>query len=146
MGRGCCASCIRRCRKPSAARYNSLARSQYGDPISKKLQLRRNPLETQLNMVGKSARTRLPLASLGRLTLLALVGLALCLAYLQAAIIGTLIPPLAVFAAISLLMAGIVGFGWRWAPALGALWSIFIIVGNSEGIFYNFAHPNNAQQ
>src|SRR5262249_9884412 len=105
-----------------------------------------NPMETPLTITGKSAPTRLPLASLGRLTLLALVGLALCLAYLQAAIIGALIPPLAVFAVISLLLAGIVGIGWRWAPALGALWSIFIIVGNSEDIIYNFAHPNNTQQ
>src|SRR5262245_38326656 len=103
-------------------------------------------METQLKMAVKSARTRLPPASLGRLTLLALVGLALSLAYLQAAIIGALIPPLAVFAVISLLLAGIVGVGWRWAPALGALWSIFIIVGNSEAIAYNFAHPNNAHQ
>src|SRR5262245_26100956 len=103
-------------------------------------------METPLIMTGKSAHTRLPLASLGKLTLIALVGLALCLTYLQAAIIGTLIPPLAIFTAISLLIAGIVGIGWRWAPALGALWSIFMIVGNSEDIIYNFAHPSNAHQ
>src|SRR5262245_50477570 len=103
-------------------------------------------METPLIMTGKSAHTRLPLASLGKLTLIALVGLALCLTYLQAAIIGALIPPLAVFTVISLLIAGIVGIGWRWAPALGTLWSIFIMVGNSEATIYNLAHPNNTHQ
>jgi heme/copper-type cytochrome/quinol oxidase subunit 2 len=103
-------------------------------------------METPLIMTDKSAPTRLLPATLGKLTLIALVGLALCLAYLQAAIIGALIPPLAVFAVVSLVVAGVVGIGWRWAPALGALWSAFIIVGNSEAIAYNFAHPNNTHQ
>jgi heme/copper-type cytochrome/quinol oxidase subunit 2 len=97
-------------------------------------------------MDRKSARTRTPLAALGKLTLIGLVGLGLCLAYLQAAIIGMLIPPLAVFTVVSLVIAGVVGTGWRWAPALGTLWSIFIIVGNTEEITYNLAHPNNTQQ
>ena len=101
-------------------------------------------METPLIMARTSART--PLAALGKLTLVALVGLALCLAYLQAAIIGMLIPPLAVFTVISLLVAGIVATGWRWAPALGTLWSIFLIAGNNQEFSYNLAHPSNTQE
>jgi hypothetical protein len=103
-------------------------------------------MATPLTIAGTSARTRLPLATLGKLTLIALLGLALCLAYLQAAIIGALIPPLAVFTVVSLLVAGLVGIGWRWTPALGALWSAFLIDGNSADVIYNFAHPNHTHQ
>jgi hypothetical protein len=63
----------------------------------------------ETTMERQRARTRQPLAALGKATVAALVGLALCLTYLQVAIIGALIPPLAVFAVVSLVVAGIVG-------------------------------------
>jgi len=86
-------------------------------------------------------RTRLPLTALDKLTVVGLVGLALALIYLQAAMSGRLIPPLAVFTVISLVVAGVVMVGWRWAPLLGALWSIFMVVGTSDNIAYSLTHP-----
>ncbi|MGH2543276.1 MAG: hypothetical protein ACRDIB_10775, partial [Ardenticatenaceae bacterium] len=84
------------------------------------------------------------LAGLGKATAGALVGIALTFIYLQAAIIGMVIPPLAVFTGISLLLAAIVATGWRWAPLLGVLWGIFMIVGNMENITYEFTHPQSS--
>ncbi|HEY3230215.1 MAG TPA: cupredoxin domain-containing protein [Roseiflexaceae bacterium] len=86
-------------------------------------------------------RNRLPLAALGKLSVAGLVGLALALIYLQAAMIGTLVPPLAVFTVISLVVTGVVMVGWRWAPLLGALWSILMVVGNTDNIVYSLTHP-----
>jgi hypothetical protein len=77
------------------------------------------------------SRARTPLAALGKLTVVGVVGIGLALIYLQAAMIGMIIPPLAVFTVISFVIAGVVAVGWRWAPLLGALWSVFIMVGNS---------------
>jgi len=89
----------------------------------------------------RRTRDRMPLAALGKLTVAGLVGLALALIYLQAAMIGRLIPPLAVFTVISLVVAGVVMVGWRWAPLLGALWSIFMVVGNTDNSIYSLTHP-----
>ncbi|MEO7908488.1 MAG: cupredoxin domain-containing protein [Roseiflexaceae bacterium] len=93
-----------------------------------------------------STRARRPLAALGKLTVVALIGLGLCLAYLQVAIIGMIIPPLAVFVALSLVIAGVVAIGWRWAPALGALWCGFIVAGNAQDLSYNLAHPASTHE
>jgi plastocyanin len=85
--------------------------------------------------------TRKPVSTLTKLTVVALVGLGLGLVYLQAFMIGMVIPPLAVFTVISLVIAGINLIGWRWTPLLGALWSVFLVVGNSSNIVYNLNHP-----
>jgi heme/copper-type cytochrome/quinol oxidase subunit 2 len=98
-------------------------------------------METPLTMPRSFART--PLATLGRLTVAALVGLALCFIYLQAVMIGMVIPPLAVFGVISLIVAGVVAMGWRWTPLLGALWGGFMIAGNSDTLVYNLTHPSD---
>src|SRR5262245_21591926 len=86
-------------------------------------------------------RDRLPLTVLGKLTVAGLVGLALALIYLQAAMIGRLIPPLAIFTVISLVVAGLVVVGWRWVPLLGALWCIFMVIGTSNNTVYSLTHP-----
>jgi hypothetical protein len=49
----------------------------------------------QTPMAVTRTHNRLPLAALGKLTVAGLVGLALALIHLQAAMIGTLVPPLA---------------------------------------------------
>src|SRR3954467_8530529 len=90
-------------------------------------------------------RARTPLAALGKLTVLGVVGIGLALIYLQVAMIGMIIPPLAVFAVISFVVAGMVGVGWRWAPLLGPLWSVFIIAGNSTEITYNLRHATEVR-
>ena len=85
--------------------------------------------------------TRKPLPATGKLAVLGLIGLASAFIYLQAILIGMLIPPLAIFAVISLVVAGIVALGWHWAPLLGALWSAFLVVGNTREIGYSLSHP-----
>jgi plastocyanin len=96
-------------------------------------------------MIVTRSRTRTPLAALGKLTVVGVSGIGLALIYLQAAMIGMLIPPLAVFAVISFVVAGVVLGGWRWVPLLGALWSVFIIAGNSTEIAYNLSHPTEVR-
>jgi plastocyanin len=64
---------------------------------------------------------RRPLAGLGRLTVGALIGVALLIAGFMALAIGEFEPILAGIAAVPLIAAGVVALGWRWAPLLGAL-------------------------
>jgi plastocyanin len=90
-------------------------------------------------------RARTPLAALGKLTALGVVGIGLAFIYLQAARIGMIIPPLAVFSVISFVVAGVVAMGWRWAPLLGALWSVLIVAGNSAEIIHSMSHPADVQ-
>jgi plastocyanin len=94
-------------------------------------------------MTVTRSRTRTPLAALGKLTVVGLVGIGLSLIYLQAVRIGMIIPPLAVFTVISFVIAGVVWAGWRWAPLLGALWSVFIVAGNNAEIVYSLGHPTD---
>jgi plastocyanin len=96
-------------------------------------------------MTVTQSRARTPLAALGKLTIVAVIGLGLGLSYLQAAMIGMIIPPLAVFTVISFVVAGVIVIGWRWAPLLGALWSVFIIAGNSAEIIYSLSHPTEVR-
>ena len=84
---------------------------------------------------------RYPLAALGKAVVAALAGVALLLIYVQARIFGTFDLPLTVFAILSLLIAGIVALGWRWAPLLGAIWIVLAMVLNAEGIRYDLTHP-----
>lgn len=65
---------------------------------------------------------RNPLAALGRVALLAVAGMGVALVFLQAAIIGFLIPPLAIFAGLSFVVALVMATGWRWTPFLGMAW------------------------
>lgn len=92
-------------------------------------------------MIAARRHARTPLAALGKLTVVGVVGLGLGLIYLQAAMIGMIIPPLAVFSVISFIVAGVVAAGWRWAPLLGALWSVFIVAGNGAEIAHSLSHP-----
>jgi plastocyanin len=96
-------------------------------------------MDTPMTMTRSRART--PLAALGKLTVVGLIGIGLALIYLQAAMIGMIIPPLAVFTVISFVVAGVVAAGWRWAPLLGALWSVFIVAGNNAEIVYSLGQP-----
>lgn len=62
---------------------------------------------------------RTPLSASGKLTVAALVGLALSYLYLVVALIGEFVP-LAITVPIALLLAGVVATGWRPAPAIAA--------------------------
>jgi hypothetical protein len=84
---------------------------------------------------------RSPLPALGKLTSAAVGGLGLALIYLQAMLIGQLEPPLAIFAGLMLLAAGLTWAGWRWLPLAGALLSALSVAGNIDHIAYDLAHP-----
>ncbi len=62
---------------------------------------------------------RRPLTALGKLTVAALIGLALSYLYLVVVLIGAF-EPIAITVPISLLLAGMVATGWRPAPAIAA--------------------------
>jgi heme/copper-type cytochrome/quinol oxidase subunit 2 len=97
------------------------------------------------NIASALPRTgrHLPLPTLGKLTSAAVGGLGLALIYLQAAIIGQVEPPLAIFAGLMLLVAGLIWGGWRWLPLAGALLSALSVAGNIDHIVYDFAHPES---
>lgn len=76
-----------------------------------------------------------------RLTAAALVVFALCFVYEQLVIVGALIPPLLVFAVVSLLIAGAVVWGWRWAPLLGAAWILLVFLSSISVIVSDLANP-----
>jgi uncharacterized cupredoxin-like copper-binding protein len=71
----------------------------------------------------------------------ALVGVALLLIYVQALIFGTFHLPLTICAIVSLVVAGIIAMGWRWAPLLGTIWILLASVFNAEGMRYDLTHP-----
>ena len=85
----------------------------------------------------------LALSSLSKLASAAIGGLALALIYLQAAIIGQAEAPLAIFASLMLLAAGLMWIGWRWLPLVGTLLSALSVAGNIDHIVYDFAHPES---
>src|SRR5262245_20897738 len=49
------------------------------------------------------------------------------------------------FMAITLLLAGLIAMGWRWAPLLGALWCGLFTVMAIPFTSFNLAHPEQLQ-
>ncbi len=88
----------------------------------------------ETTLVASRTRGRKSVSALGKLTIAALVVIALDMIYLQVALIGMLIPPLAVFVALGLIFAGLVALGFRWAPVLGVLLSVAMLAMNSGPI------------
>jgi heme/copper-type cytochrome/quinol oxidase subunit 2 len=89
------------------------------------------------------ARTRAPLPALTKLTIAALVGIAVSFIYLQAVFLQRIEMPLPVFSVLALVLAGVVATGWRWAPLLGAGWSGLMIAGNASHMLYDLSHPED---
>ncbi len=86
---------------------------------------------------------RQPLAALGILTVLALLGQALALAGLML-VAGLIIPPLLILAVITLVVAGLVATGIRWAPLLGSLYSLGTLISGlvtQQYLPYHLTHP-----
>jgi plastocyanin len=115
-------------------KHYAAAFSQFGHSSRKQ-----TVVEAQL--VQPRIKTRSPLSALAKLTTGALVGLGLALVYLQAVLLGGVEMPLPIFAALSVVLVGIIAIGWRWTPALGALWSVFLVVGNGQPMQYDLQHP-----
>src|SRR5215470_1934106 len=86
---------------------------------------------------------RQPLAALGILTVLASLGQALALAGLML-VAGLIIPPLLILAVITLVVAGLVATGIRWAPLLGSLYSLGTLISGlvtQQYLPYHLTHP-----
>lgn len=81
----------------------------------------------EATMTETQARTRRQLSALTRLTIGAVLGLAVIVVYIMAGVIRHLIPPFLVFAAIGLVVAGLMAMGWRWTPLLGAVYSVLLV-------------------
>jgi plastocyanin len=73
------------------------------------------------------ARSRQPLAALGKLTIATLVGIALAVIYVVAAVFGEIDPMGLAFSGVPLIAAGVMLAGWRWTPALGALAGLLLL-------------------
>jgi plastocyanin len=96
-------------------------------------------LET--SMVRPRTIARAPLSALTNVTIAALVGIALALVYVQAIMVGRFELDLTIFAAIMLIVAGVIAIGWRWGPLLGTLMSSLVVVANSGPVIYDLTHP-----
>jgi plastocyanin len=96
-------------------------------------------MSTPLVATHTLGRTRL---SAPRMVMIAeLVGNVVVNTLLQALIVRTLIPPLAIIMVLTLVVAGIVASRWRWAPLLAVLWSVASVIPGLEPYSYNLAHP-----
>lgn len=84
-------------------------------------------------------RTRLPV--LRNVLIAGLLGNVLVNAVLQALALHTLIMPLAIILAVTLVVAGVGATRWRWAPLLAAIWCILAIVPGLPPYTYNLTHP-----
>ena len=74
-----------------------------------------------ITMHGPRMRGRQPIAALGKLTIGALVGVALSVVYVMAALLGEVNPMGLAFSTLPLVAAGAMLVGWRWSPLLGVL-------------------------
>lgn len=86
------------------------------------------------------AKPRTPLAGLGKLLIVELVGVAIILAYLQAMMFGFVLP-IAIFALVALGVAGLLTTGWRWVPALAALLSAALLLMFGVPLLESLTHP-----
>ena len=95
----------------------------------------------------KGIWSRRPLATLGKLTVAALIGSALAFVMLLLTIFlatGTIILPLLIVAVALLIVAGIVASGVRWMPLLGALIGLGTMIGGvftQQYFVYHLTHP-----
>src|SRR6266545_4042135 len=100
---------------------------------------RRNHMDTPLVVTHTQQQTRLPM--LRTVMIAGLVGNVLVNTVLQALILHTLIVPLAIIMALTLLVAGVCATHWRWAPLLAVLWCVLSVVPGLEPYSYDLTHP-----
>jgi hypothetical protein len=86
---------------------------------------------------------RRPLGARARVHLAGLLGMALAMLYLQALVVGTFLPVPTAIAAITVVTAGVVATGWRWAPLLGTVWLTLVDATSASIIGYHLARPEN---
>jgi len=95
----------------------------------------------------KGIWSRQPLATLGKLTVAALIGAAVAFTMLLLTILlatGAMVLPLLIVAVALLVIAGIVATGVRWTPLLGALTGLGTMIGGvftQQYFLYHLTHP-----
>ena len=95
-------------------------------------------MATSLVQPGKGT----PLAAFGKLTVAALVGIALIVVYAMVFVSRHIDPMALGFVLVALICAGIVAVGWRWAPLLGALLSGAMLASYIPLLGYILTHPD----
>ena len=97
--------------------------------------------------VRRPVRRRTAPSALGKLAAAASIGIAGLLTYTMAGVFREFVPPMAVIAAIGLLIAAGIARGWRWAPALAAILSLLVgglLIAPAAGeIAYTLTHPGD---
>jgi heme/copper-type cytochrome/quinol oxidase subunit 2 len=96
-------------------------------------------MSTPLVVTHTQGQRRLP--TLRTVIIAGLVGNVLVNTVLQALILQTLIPPLAIIMALTLVVAGVCASRWRWAPLLAVLWCVLSVVPGLEPYTYDLTHP-----
>jgi len=81
-----------------------------------------------------------PLGALRLWTIIGLVGIISALIYIQVTSFG-FDPLVSGFVLLALIIAAGVVVGWRWAPLLGALWSILLLAAFGPFMIYDLTHP-----
>jgi plastocyanin len=94
-----------------------------------------------MTMVVTQTQGRTRLSTLQMVMIAGLVGNVVVNTLLQALILQTLIPPLAIICALTLVIAGVCATHWRWAPHLAVLWCVLSVVPGLEPYTYNLTHP-----
>jgi hypothetical protein len=84
---------------------------------------------------------RAPLSELNRITIGALLLIAVALVYLQVILNRMFIPPVSVFAGLCVLVAGLIAAGWRWASLLAAGLVLVMLIGNWGPTLFDLQHP-----
>ena len=92
-------------------------------------------------MVISQTHDRMRLPTLRKVMIAGLVGNVLVFTILQALILQTLIPELAIILALTLLIAGVCATRWRWAPLLVILWVVLSVIPGLEPYAYDLTHP-----
>jgi plastocyanin len=96
-------------------------------------------MSTPLVVTHTQERMRLP--TLRTVMIAGLVGNVVVNTVLQALILHTLIPPLAIIMALTLVVAGVCATRWRWAAHLAVLWCVLSVVPGLEPYTYDLTHP-----
>jgi plastocyanin len=96
-------------------------------------------MSTPLVLSHTHGRRRLP--TLRTVMITGLVGNVVVNTVLQALILQTLIVPLAIIMALTLVVAGLCATRWRWAAPLAVLWCVLSVIPGLEPYSYDLTHP-----
>ena len=80
-------------------------------------------------------------SGMGKLTVIALVALAILFIYEFVVIAGRFDPVLTIFAVVALIIAVIVARGWRWGLLLGAAWIVVVFLMSLPFIIEDLSNP-----